>query len=70
VGPSDPEDPPENLTGDEYVTDGHRAVAVLSREKVDALVWIIDEPQPAPQPPATEGVESEPPSSPDAAPPN
>jgi hypothetical protein len=70
VGPSDPEDPPENLTGDEYVTDGHRAVAVLSREKVDALIWIIDEPQPAPQPPATEGVESEPPSSPDAAPPN
>lgn len=33
VGPSDPQDPPENLTGDAYSTDGYRAVAVLEREE-------------------------------------
>ena len=34
VGRTDPSNPPRNLTGDEYFTDGFRAFAELSRDPV------------------------------------
>jgi len=39
VGETDPDDPPENLTGDEYYTDGFRAVAELSPEPSEPLFF-------------------------------
>jgi len=42
VGKSDPADPPENLTGDPYDTDGYRLAVVLADDDVerDAVQWL------------------------------
>ena len=51
VGETDPENLPENLTGDSYHTDGYRGVAVLVRKEVEAsfLDWarnVLTKPDP------------------------